>query len=755
MKLKCLSLWIVFAGFVVSAEAQDTKWKPAPGPLKTRWAAQVSPNNALPHYPRPLMVRSRWMNLNGLWDYAISDRGATSMPENASDKILVPYPIESSLSGVAKRVSEKETLWYRRTFRLPQSWHSGRVMLHFGAVDWESTVYVNGQNLGTHRGGYDGFSYDITAALKKSGPQELVVSVWDPTDSSTQPRGKQIRKPESIWYTPTTGIWQTVWLEPLPKTSISSLHIVTDIDRNRVQITADLVGDTRGLKLKAEFGSPGIATRTVSGSATQVTLSVPKARLWSPEFPTLYDLRIKLLRGKQTVDTVQSYFGMRKISLGKDSQGRTRLCLNNRPYFQLGPLDQGFWPDGLYTAPTDDALRYDIEITKRLGFNMARKHVKVEPERWYYWCDRLGLLVWQDMPSGDRYIGPNQPDINRTAESEEIYRTEWKEIISERINHPSIVMWVPFNEGWGQFKTDEIATWTKSLDPSRLVNSVSGWADRKTGDVHDWHVYPGPGTPDPEAKRAAVLGEYGGLGLPMEGHTWQAKDNWGYRSFTTREALTDAYVDLQKNLLPLIGTPGCSAAVYTQTTDVEIEVNGLMTYDREITKMEPHRVRNANLALYGQPPRLVTVLSTSESEKQAWRYTTSRPSDDWMSVTFADSSWTEGSGGFGTAGTPGIHLGTDWSTRDIWLRRSFRLSSAPNGELFLRIHHDEDAEIYLNGVLAARVRGYTTGYTLSSVSKEAKAALKSGDNTIAVHCHQTGGGQYIDVGLQEAVLVKR
>jgi hypothetical protein len=358
------------------------------------------------------------------------------------------------------------------------------------------------------------------------------------------------------------------------------------------------------------------------------------------------------------------------------------------------------------------------------------------------------------MPSGDRYIGPNQPDITRSAESEAIYRTEWEAIIKDRWNHPSIVMWVPFNEGWGQFKTAEIASWTKGLDPSRLVNSVSGWADRKVSDVHDWHVYPGPGSPETEPTRAAVLGEYGGLGLPMEGHTWQAKDNWGYRSFTSREALTDAFVDLQRNLHPLIGSPGCSAAVYTQTTDVEIEVNGLMTYDREIVKMDLNRVRNANVALYGSPPRIDTLVSTSEGQKHQWRYTTTRPDDQWSSTEFSDTSWSNGPGGFGTANTPGIALGTTWSTPDIWMRRSFQLSTLPKRELYLRIHHDEDAEVYINGVVAAKVRGFTTGYTLVRMSPEAKAALKTGQNLIAVHCHQTGGGQYIDVGIQELVPTK-
>ncbi len=569
-------------------------WQPASGPLKTRWAKDVSPQNALPDYPRPQMVRPDWLNLNGLWDFVVAPIDSPK-PAFFSTQILVPFPVESALSGIMQRVTENDRLWYHRAFDLPRAWRGKSVLLHFGAVDFEAKVWLNGKELGQHRGGYDGFSIDLTGALSPDGHNELVVSAWDPTDAGTQPRGKQVRKPGGIWYTPTSGIWQTVWLEPVSAAHITDLKITPDLDHNSVTVqpvTTALLG-----AYTLEVSVHDSLRRINTGSerpGQPVTLAIKNPRLWSPEHPHLYGLTVKLNLGSRTVDKVDSYFGMRKISLGKDQNGFTRLLLNNQPYFQFGPLDQGFWPDGIYTAPTDAALRFDIETTKKLGFNLARKHVKIEPERWYYWCDKLGLLVWQDMPSGDRYIRPNQPDIDRTPESAAEFEQELNALISGRGNHPCIVMWVPYNEGWGQWNTAHITDLVKKLDPSRLVDDTSGWADRGVGDVNDMHKYPGPGAPEPEAKRAIVLGEYGGLGLPLSGHTWQAEKNWGYRSFTNSAALTSAYLDLTAKLFPLVRDKGLSAAVYTQTTDVEVEVNGLMTYDRELVKMDWKKIAEAN-----------------------------------------------------------------------------------------------------------------------------------------------------------------
>ncbi len=590
----------ILAALLCAALPSHAAWQPAAGPLKTRWAKDVSPESSHPEYPRPQMVRRDWLNLNGLWDFAITSKEATRA--TFQTQILVPFPVESALSGVMRPVSEDDRLWYRRTFEVPYKWLGRRVLLHFGAVDFEATVWVNGQEVGRHRGGYDAFTFDITDALKQSGENELVVTAWDPTDGGTQPRGKQLRKPGGIFYTSTSGIWQTVWLEPVNAAYITDLKIIPDVDNSAVTVHPTTTAMLGVCRVEATIRDRGRVVYTAEVKAGEpITMPVKKARLWSPEDPHLYSLVIRLKLGNRTLDKVESYFGMRKISLGKDENGFTRLMLNNKPYFQFGPLDQGFWPDGIYTAPTDAALRYDIEMTKKLGFNLARKHVKVEPDRWYYWCDKLGLLVWQDMPSGDKFIGPHDPDITRSPESASEFERELTALVEGRGNHPCIVMWVPYNEGWGQWNTAGVVEMIKQLDPSRLVDDASGWADRGVGDVHDMHKYPGTGSPEPEADRAVVLGEFGGLGLPVQGHTWQNSKNWGYRSFADRDALTTAYVDLVAKLFPLIGEKGLSAAVYTQITDVEVEVNGLMTYDRALVKMDLKRVAAANHGHF--PPR--------------------------------------------------------------------------------------------------------------------------------------------------------
>ncbi len=574
--------------------SRSTDWFPVPGDIVTRWAKMINPNKVLPEYPRPQLARKEWKNLNGLWEYAIRPK-AESQPDSFDGKILVPFAIESALSGVKKPVGEENKLWYRCRFEMPKKWANQRVMLNFGAVDWETTVWINGREVGSHRGGYDAFSFDITDFLNQTGKQEIVLSAWDPINSGYQPRGKQVKEPGGIWYTSVTGIWQTVWLEPVSEIHIQSLKIIPAIDENQVKFQA-LTSSTRPnykIHLKIKDGK-----KTISEAQglpyDEIVAKIENPKLWSPDSPFLYDLEVLLLNDAgEDIDRITSYFGMRKISLGKDEQGITRIFLNNKEIFMHGFLDQGWWPDGLYTAPTDEALRYDIEVTKQLRFNVARKHVKIEPDRWYYWCDKLGLLVWQDMPSGDKYIGGNDPDLQRTKESAFQFKTELKAMIDGRFNHPGIVMWVPFNEGWGQFETEQITRWIKSYDPSRLVNNTSGWADRGVGDVNDIHRYPGPAKPANEPNRAAVLGEYGGLGLPLLEHCWRQDKNWGYRGYKNAEEFALAYQELTRKLLPLI-PQGLCAAIYTQTTDVEIEVNGLMTYDRAVIKMNPETVRIIN-----------------------------------------------------------------------------------------------------------------------------------------------------------------
>ncbi len=741
--LRLLLLTVVLALPVLAYSA----WQPAEGPLKTRWAKDVSPRNAHSEYPRPQMVRKEWINLNGLWELAIVSKDAEK-PTAFEHQILVPFPVESALSGVMKPVTENERLWYRRTFELPKKWIGRRVLLHFGAVDFEATVWVNGRQLGQHRGGYDGFSLDVTDALHPGEGNELVVGVWDPTDSGTQPRGKQVRQPKGIWYTPTSGIWQTVWLEPVNAAYIKSVKITPDVDHQSVSIQPASTVPLGNYIIEATIRDGATTLYTASMTAGgKIEMPVKNARLWSPEKPNLYRLVVSLKLGSRTIDRIESYFGMRKISLGKDEKGFTRLLLNNRPYFQFGPLDQGFWPDGLYTAPTDEALRYDIEMTKKLGFNMARKHVKIEPDRWYYWCDKLGLLVWQDMPSGDKYIRSNEPDITRSPESARQFEAELQALIEGRGNHPSIVIWVPYNEGWGQWDTPRIAELVKKLDPTRLVINTSGWSDRGVGDINDMHKYPGPGAPDPEQKRATVLGEFGGLGLPVVGHSWQAQKNWGYRSFTNQTALTKAYLNLVAKLFPLIEEKGLSAAVYTQTTDVEIEVNGLMTYDRELLKLEAKHIARANRGELPPQTRTVELVPTAQTERSSWGYTFETPGPDWFQPGFDASLWKTGYSGFGTRETPGTAVRTDWTTEEIWLRREFSMNNGQPENLRLLLHHDEDAEVYINGVLAAKAPGYTTDYETLELTPEGRAALKPSGNVLAVHCRQTTGGQYIDVGI--------
>ena len=575
------------------------QWKPAGNKIKTSWGEQLDPKNVLPEYPRPIMERSDWKNLNGLWKYAITKKGDPT-PAAYQGDILVPFAVESSLSGVGKMINEKEELWYQRTFDVPSAWRGKQILLHFGAVDWKAEVWVNDVKVGEHTGGFTPFYFDITSVLNK-GNNDLVVKVWDPSDRGEQPRGKQIANPHGIWYTPVTGIWQTVWLEPVATQYITNLKTTPDIDNNSVKVEV-AANTTSADKVEVKvFDGKNLVAKGAALNGVPVELAMPaNAKLWSPDSPFLYNMEVTLYKDGKAIDQVKSYTAMRKYSIRKGQNGITRLQLNNKDYFQFGPLDQGWWPDGLYTAPTDEALVYDLKKTKDFGYNMVRKHVKVEPARWYTHCDQLGLIVWQDMPNG----GPspqwqarnyfNGREVIRSAASEANYRKEWKEIIDCLYSYPSIAVWVPFNEAWGQFKTPEIVAWTKEYDPSRLVNPASGGNHYTCGDILDLHHYPGPNMFLYDPRRATVLGEYGGIGLVVEGNTWvNDKKNWGYVKFNTSDEVTNEYIKYGKHLLELI-RKGFSAAVYTQTTDVEGEINGLMTYDRKVIKMNEAKVREIN-----------------------------------------------------------------------------------------------------------------------------------------------------------------
>lgn len=571
-------------------------------PLMTKWGENLDKTDVWNVYPRPTMARDDWKNLNGEWDYAITPKNARQ-PSVFDGKILVPFCVESALSGVERRVGADSVLWYRRTFEVPKSWAGKEIHLNFEAVDWQTTVWVNGICVGGHTGGYTPFGMDITQALKR-GVNTLTVKVYDPTDKGYQPRGKQVSNPNSIWYTPVTGIWQTVWLEPVSPTHIEKLKITPDIDKGTFTVDAATSGaDRYEVSVKDVEGRVVARGAALSGQSAIVEMPSDFV-LWSTDNPYIYDIEVSAVKDGKVTDSVRSYGAMRKVGMARKEWNRPiRFTLNDRQIFHLGPLDQGWWPDGLYTAPGYEALVSDVDLAKELGFNMIRKHIKVEPEVWYEYCDRNGILVWQDMPSGDMsgtdwqnrdyYKGTEK---HRSPESDLAFRTEWKEIIDHLYNHPCIAVWVPFNEGWGQYDTDEITEWTKAYDPTRLVNGASGGNYFFSGDVLDMHQYPAPGMCLLSDKKANVCGEFGGIGYAVPEHLWFADRNWGYIQFASPREVTDEYVKYL-GILDELAKIAYTGGVYTQTTDVEGEVNGLVTYDRKVLKMDTDRVSHANRSL--------------------------------------------------------------------------------------------------------------------------------------------------------------
>jgi len=737
-RMCCCLLSFAAAGHVLA-------WQMKQAPLMTRWAALVDTNAPWPEYPRPQLVRTDWLSLNGLWQF---QPGATNDPppvgQTLSNEILVPYPMESALSGV---MQYHEFSWYRRLFTVPPAWNGKKIILHFEAVNWQATVYVNGILVGVHKGGYDPFRFDITPSLR-SGTNELMVNVYSPVDSGGEPRGKQTLYPGGIMYTSSSGIWQTVWLEPVDASGVRALHLVPDVDHALLRLTVDTYA-TNGVMIAAVALTNGVAVGSVTGAPqTELALPVPHPILWSPDNPFLYDLQIVVIHNGATNDRVMSYFGMRKISV-QTVNGVPQIFLNNRPYFEMGPLDQGFWPDGIYTAPTDDALKYDLQMEKMLGFNLVRKHLKVEPRRWYYWADHLGLLVWQDMPSCNSYTGNPQP-----VEAQQ-FITELTNMVVNHWNSPAIIMWDIFNEGQGQTSVGQTNTpylvqQVRALDPSRLVNQASGGDYYGVGDVFDEHHYPPPGDPI-STTQVPVDGEYGGIGFLIPGHLWNpALAGGGYTGASTTNDIAAIYDSWSDDLVYYKSTHGLNAAVYTQITDVENECNGLMTYDRWL-KVDPARILASNQKAISARLSLSAILPTSQNQGLIWSYTTNTPPPDWTATNFNDAAWNRGPAGFGTAGTPGAVVRTTWNTPDIWLRQTFTLGAltpADRAQLVFNVYHDENCEIYLNGVLAANASGYTTSYVILPMNAAGQNALiANGTNVIAVHCHQTVGGQDIDVGI--------
>ncbi|TPW76971.1 AbfB domain-containing protein [Schumannella sp. 10F1B-5-1] len=616
---------------------------PKTPPLTTPWTNQVSTTNPLPEYPRPQMTRPDWQSLNGEWEFlnpataadgSVNRNAAPPIGQTLPERILVPYPVESALSGIMRN-DNRDLMFYRRSFTVPAGWSGRNVQLHFGAVDYEATVWVNGTQVAFHRGGYDRFEADITSALR-SGSNEVIVRVYDPTDGrgEKQPIGKQTNNATGIFYTPSSGIWQTVWMEPTSASSIYSVDITPNIQNNTARVKVFTRGSVSGYSVLAEAMNGTTVVGSSTGGFTEFTVPVPNARWWSPDDPFLYNLRVTLRNGSgASVDQVVNYFGMREVGT-KMINGVLRPTLNGQFVFQIGTLDQGFWPDGLSTAPTDAALASDLQKHKDLGFNMVRKHIKVEPARWYYWADRLGLLVWQDIPSTQAF------DANRTPAQAAEFEAEAREIVDEHRFSPAVITYVPFNEGWGEWnlsETTRIASSLKQYDPSRLLNAHSGYnccaskGDPNTGDILDWHIYTGPDAPRPTSTRVSVLGEFGGLGLRTPGHEYSPDGQFfAYEQMSSAAQLNDRYTGMVRDVKQLMTTKGVSAYVYTEITDVEGEYNGLFTYDRQVQKVDTNQLRSAHADLIAASRALNSPVQLTVGHTRSFKVTTPGFTDRYL-----------------------------------------------------------------------------------------------------------------------------
>jgi len=745
---------------------QAQNWAPVPGQIMTSWANDVTPENVWKEYPRPQMVRTDWLNLNGLWDFEITDRDTNKIAINYARKILVPFCVESALSGIKETITGKQQMMYRRYFTVPSNWNQKYLILHFEAVDYETKVWVDGKYVGMHKGGYDHFQFDITGFLSKEQKHEIKIVVWDPTNEGSQPIGKQsLPAIKNVTkYTATSGIWQTVWLEPINDVAIESIKIIPNIDNATISLQTKLVGATQGTRIKIQAFDQGkeIAS-SVAADDELVSLQLNQPKLWSPTNPFLYDLKLSLVKDGKVVDEVSSYFGMRKISMGRDHEGYMRILLNNAIIYQLGPLDQGYWPDGILTPASDQALRYDIAYLKKIGANMDRMHMKVQPERWYYHCDQLGILVWQDMVSPTKFI-----DTKSNLNSSD-FELEHNITVDQLYNHPSIIQWVLFNESWGQYDTERLTAALKAKDPTRLVINASGWHDKKVGDIRDFHdytIHPAIALVTKNDDRAMVLGEAGGFDLLIPGHLWtpdlktetKLKTDWtiDFKKGVVKSAdeLIEKYTILLDDLFQL-KKYGLNAVVYTQISDVEDEISGWMTYDRKVSKLPDTTFAALHQQFFKPTITGKYILPLSMNTAQQWNYRFTAPSNDWIkNTTIADFKL--GEAPFGIESNNAHKVNTTWNTNSLFLNKEFTLTALPS-KLSLVACNTGITDVYINGAYVMQFNNFLKNdpevkISETLLSDKAMKLLKVGVNQLSLKFNFPSVGKpvyYYDFGIKE------
>jgi hypothetical protein len=723
---------LVTALAVITLATQSMAWAPKGDKIKTPWAEKITPENTWREYPRPQLKRTAWTNLNGLWQYAVTDMSTDKKKVKFEGEILVPFSIESSLSGVAKTFTPEDKLWYKREFTVADQSKDKVTMLHFGAVDYECNVWVNDKLVGNHKGGNNPFSFDITKYLKKKGPQVLELSVIDPTDTESVTRGKQQLNQRGIWYTPVSGIWQTVWMETIEESHIVSILPQANISKNTVTLHFNIAEKERRQELNIRVLDGEKVLASINERATdKIEIKLPETIHWTPETPKLYTLKVELVEKNTLLDQVESYFAMREVSTVTDDKGYQRVGLNGKAIFQWGTLDQGWWPDGLLTPPSAEAMLWDMVQLKAMGFNTIRKHIKVEPALYYYYADSLGIMMWQDMPSGYatprkdiEFLNSNSPeDWNAPADVAAQRQTELNEMIENLRFFPSITTWVIFNEGWGQHNTKAITAWAQKKDPTRLINGVSGWTERFVGDMYDIHNYPATSMIFPQycGNRISVLGEFGGLGLPVKEHLWNPNmRNWGYKNMDGSVDFVNDYSRLIYDLETLIAQ-GLSAAIYTQTTDVEGEVNGLITYDRKVIKLPAPFLNILHNRLFKTPAaKTVTLIADSQNGPQQDREITLNGVKQTVKTPFTIK---------GDAKVTAVHkFNTDklFANLSLWL------------------NVNDYAKVKLNGVtvLDQPVR-YTRHYNQYNISNFASYLVK-GENTLEIEVTQTENGKNME-----------